>query len=247
MSFLVQYGPYQLDLQDPIDISIPIRRSQNVNAFHLPNPAFETVEAGSFVGSVRKGGSCNVENLHISAHGNGTHTECVGHISTENHYLKDSLNQYHFLAHLTSVSLETTPNGTSIPVSQIEKALYTCQPGTSALIIRTLPNDRTKLQKVYSGQEPPYLQSDAAKALFNAGIQHLLVDLPSLDHENEPNLPAHKAFFGYPEATSSERTVTELIYVPDEVKDGTYLLNLHVLAIESDASPSHPILFELKG
>ena len=41
-------------------------------------------------------------------------------------------------------------------------------------------------------------------------------------------------------------TITEMIFVNEEVKDGSYLLNLQIASFENDASPSKPILFELK-
>jgi hypothetical protein len=40
-------------------------------------------------------------------------------------------------------------------------------------------------------------------------------------------------------------TITELIFVNNEVKDGSYLLNLQIASFENDASPSKPILFEI--
>ena len=40
-------------------------------------------------------------------------------------------------------------------------------------------------------------------------------------------------------------TITELIYVPNNVADGEYLLNLQVASFDTDASPSRPILFKV--
>tara|TARA_B100001765_G_C19313863_1_gene254290 strand:+ start:72 stop:245 length:174 start_codon:yes stop_codon:yes gene_type:complete len=42
-----------------------------------------------------------------------------------------------------------------------------------------------------------------------------------------------------------DATITEFIYVPNTIKDGTYFLNIMVVAIENDASPSKPILYEI--
>ena len=39
--------------------------------------------------------------------------------------------------------------------------------------------------------------------------------------------------------------ITEFIYVPNTIKDGTYFLNIMVAAVENDASPSKPILYEI--
>ena len=42
-----------------------------------------------------------------------------------------------------------------------------------------------------------------------------------------------------------DAAITEFIYVPNTIKDGTYFLNIMVAAIENDASPSKPILYEI--
>ena len=42
-----------------------------------------------------------------------------------------------------------------------------------------------------------------------------------------------------------KRTITELIGIPDKVKDGKYLLNISLANIENDASPSRPIIYEI--
>ena len=236
---------FNIDLSQPIDISIPLRRAENVNAFHLPDPSFETVVAGDFIGSVEQGGSCNVENLHLNAHGNGTHTECLGHISHTKYYLKDVLRQYHFLALLISAPVNVKEKTNQIEADALNLSQEWLKTNPEALVIRTLPNHASKQTRVYSGSNPPFFTVAAIEKIKAAGIQHLLVDLPSLDKEDDPALSAHHAFFDYPQNSHSERTITELIYVPQSVKDGIYLLNLQVLAIESDASPSHPVLYRL--
>jgi hypothetical protein len=38
-----------------------------------------------------------------------------------------------------------------------------------------------------------------------------------------------------------------MIYVPDEISDGEYLLNLQIAPFVSDASPSRPVLFKIKN
>ncbi len=43
----------------------------------------------------------------------------------------------------------------------------------------------------------------------------------------------------------SSSTITELIYVPDHVPDGEYLLNLQIAPFNADASPSRPIIFPI--
>ena len=62
---------------------------------------------------------------------------------------------------------------------------------------------------------------------------------------DEGKLLAHKAFWNYANELDKNRTITELIGIPEEINDGIYLLNLSVANIENDASPSRPTIYEL--
>jgi hypothetical protein len=42
-----------------------------------------------------------------------------------------------------------------------------------------------------------------------------------------------------------EATITEFIYVPNTIEDGTYFLNLLIAPFENDATPSKPVLYEI--
>ena len=115
------------------------------------------------------------------------------------------------------------------------------------LIIRTLPNSNNKNSKNYSNTNPPYFLKSAIEYIVDIGIKHLLVDLPSVDKEKDGGaLEGHKAFWQYPKQPRTDCTITELIYVSDLIKDGLYLLNLQFVPFENDASPSRPIIFNLK-
>ncbi|HET8737557.1 MAG TPA: cyclase family protein, partial [Pricia sp.] len=116
----------------------------------------------------------------------------------------------------------------------------------NTMVIRTLPNDRTKLTRQYSGTNPPYLLEEAAAYLVEIGVEHLLIDLPSVDKENDEGaLSAHKAFWNFDGTLRKKATITELIYVPSGIEDGTYFLNLQVAAFENDASSSRPVLYRI--
>src|SRR5688572_1002042 len=104
LSVNIQGKTYTVDINNVTDISIPVSRQNSVKAFYLDDPDFKTVEAGGFVGNVSRGGSCNVEDICFSPHGNGTHTECAGHISKEPVFIKDVLRNSLFLAHLATLS-----------------------------------------------------------------------------------------------------------------------------------------------
>ena len=82
--------------------------------------------------------------------------------------------------------------------------------------------------------------------IVEQGIEHLLIDLPSVDRESdEGKLLAHKAFWKFPNQIREQSTITELIYVPNKVKDGLFLLNIQIASFEIDASPSKPVLYKL--
>jgi arylformamidase len=249
-SVSVQGEIYKADLSRPIDISIPLRSGKkNVNAFFIPDVRIEPFRTGSFVGAVNKGGSCNVNNIFFNPHGNGTHTECVGHISKEFISLNECLKEFFFHAKVITVRPEKQDEDLVITKSQIIKSLgKNPERGfANALIIRTLPNAKGKLTRKYSGSNPAYLDKDAATWMREHGIDHLLIDLPSVDRETDGGrLSAHHNFWNYPKQTRMSATITELIYVPDQIKDGNYLLNLMIASFENDASPSKPVLYKLQ-
>lgn len=241
---------YKIDLSKPIDISIPLRSGKkNVNAFFIPDVKIEPFRAGSFVGAVNRGGSCNVNNITFNPHGNGTHTECVGHISKELISINQCLREFFFTATVISIKPQQSGEDQVILKSQLEKKFAGISKADfpSALIIRTLPNSKSKISRKYSGSNPPYLDHQAAAWLREKGIDHLLLDLPSVDRETDGGkLAAHHAFWNYPKQTRMHATITELIYVPDGVKDGNYILNLMIASFENDASPSKPVLYQMK-
>jgi arylformamidase len=237
------------DLTRPIDISIPLKEgADTVNCFYAPYLEVAPVVMGSFIGSTAQGGVVNFMNVKINPHGNGTHTECVGHIAAEPFSIHQTLKKFHFLAKLLSVYPSREDNGDRVVQrAQLEEAL---SPGDAeALVIRTLPNDRDKLRRHYSGANPPYLHHEAIEYLVACGIKHLLVDLPSVDREEDGGqLLGHRAFWQYPgtvEAGRGDCTITELVFAPDDTPDGLYLLNLQIASFEIDVSPSKPVLYRL--
>ncbi|MBO6517055.1 MAG: cyclase family protein [Bacteroidia bacterium] len=227
------------------DLSTPIRNGEeNVNAYFLNPPKFEPFRAGGFVGSVALGGACNCEDIYFNAHGNGTHTECVGHISKETYTINQCLNQYMSVARLITVQPERLDSGDSIIPASVLDGVDLSE--SESIIIRSVPNGSDKLLKKYSGTNPTYLDASLTRRLANSGIKHLIIDLPSVDREEDGGkLLAHHAFWQYPENPRINATITELAYVPNDVLDGLYLLNLQIAAFESDASPSKPIIYPL--
>jgi arylformamidase len=240
---------YTANLADPIDISVPLQEGEKgVNCFYAPLMETAPVVAGDFVGSTAQGGPLNFLNVKLNPHGNGTHTECVGHIAKTPYSINQCLRQFHFPALLVSVYPYKQPNGDRVILkSQLEEATegLIIPP---AFIIRTLPNDDRKRQLHYSGTNPPYVHHEACQWLVEKKVQHLLIDLPSVDREEDGGaLKAHRAFWQYPDQPRTNSTISELIYVNNSVSDGLYLLNLQIASFEIDVSPSKPVLYFLQA
>ncbi len=235
---------YRVDLSAPLDISLPLQPGlETVNCFYAPPAEFLPHREGNFVGAIDAGAPVNFFNIRVNPHGNGTHTECLGHIAPGGHTLAHTLRRFHLIARLISVYPQRQPNGDrTIEPEQVSDALQ----GVDALVIRTLPNDEGKKQRHYSGTNPPYLSPAAAGLLAQAGIDHLLIDLPSVDKEEDGGkLLAHRAFWRYPERPRWESTISELIFVDNLIKDGLFLLNLQTVRIALDVSPSRPVLYPM--
>jgi arylformamidase len=237
---------YHVDLKKPIDISIPLRSGEeNVSAWYVNPVKIEAVQSGDWIGDVNRGGSVNFRNITFNPHGNGTHTECVGHISKENYTINKTLTTFFFIAELITILPEDTGEGDLIITkTHIKNCLGDKQP--EAIVIRTLDNHISRINKHYSNTNPPYITKEAASYIHELGIDHLLIDLPSVDKEVDGGkLLAHHAFWQYPHQTRLQRTITEMIYVPNAILDGSYLLNLQIASFENDASPSKPVLYQL--
>ncbi len=242
---------FHIDLSKPIDISIPLSNSEkNPIAWYIEKPQIEPVVFGEWIGKVSEGSSTNFNNIFFNPHGHGTHTECLGHITKEFYSINQCLKQFFFTAQLISVEPEKVNDDLIITKKQIENALNGKQ--SEAIIIRTLPNLESKTHRNYSHTNPPYLSEDAAEFIRESGIQHLLIDLPSVDREeDEGKLLAHKAFWNVKNLNNLNDdarlhcTITEMIYVENEIQDGSYILNLQIASFENDASPSKPILYRI--
>jgi kynurenine formamidase len=246
---------FKIDLSKPIDISIPITNTdENPIAWYIEQPVIEPVVFGDWIGSIKEGASTNFNTITFNPHGHGTHTECLGHITRAFYSINQSLKQFFFLAELVSIVPEIQGEDWVITKDQVKSVLSSLtllNTDPEALIIRTLPNFKIKKSLKYSNTNPPYLAEDAALFIRESGIKHLLIDLPSVDKEHdEGKLLAHKAFWNVKDVNNLNAdarldcTITEMIYVADEVEDGIYLLNLQIASFENDASPSKPILYQ---
>jgi arylformamidase len=256
-----------IDLSRPTSIAIDLDFSKDQpRHFGVPQASTHPFAVPGFSGSVETGASCNCRTLTLTPHCNGTHTECVGHLTRE------PIDAHRVvplgIVPAILVSIEPTnarASGESTdPIPQpadpliTRKALEESWPAAApfeprALVIRTLPNHPDKQHQDYTNQTPPYLSREAAEVLVERGIEHLVVDMPSIDRaHDEGRLTAHRIFFGLPRgdttlahATRANATVTELAYIPDSVTDGPYFLELQVPALGGDAVPSRPLLYPI--
>ena len=241
-----QNKTWSADLSKPIDISIPMLASEHsVRAWYVDPLKIEPVRMGDWVGAINKGASVNFNNIYFNPHGHGTHTECYGHISKELVSVNQSLKKFAFTAEVVSIDPIIQENGDAVVMlEQLQEKLNSDLP--EAIIIRTSPNGIEKLIKNYSNTNPTYLDHKAAEWLREKGVEQLMIDTPSVDREEDGGaLLAHRAFWNYPENPRTKACITELIYVPNTVKDGFYLLHLSFAAFENDAAPSKPILYAL--
>lgn len=236
----------RVDFFKPIDISMPLSgQAESASAWYVQPMRLEPVVSGDWIGDVNKGGSVNFRTVTFNPHGNGTHTECVGHISKEFYTINKSLQRFMFVAELVTVLPQKLDNGDFVITrQQLSTLLDGSRP--EAIVIRTLGNGPGKLVTNYSNTNPPYVLKEAIEFLNEIGVIHLLIDMPSVDREmDEGKLEAHHTFWHYPENVQLHKTITELIYVPNDIADGTYLLNLQIAPFENDASPSKPLLYKV--
>jgi kynurenine formamidase len=234
---------WSVQLRQPRSISLRLSRNHsNRRAYFLPDAEIAPYRSDSFVGSVAEGGSVNCDRLVLYPHGNGTHTECVGHISAVPYRIADCMRSFLAIGQLVSIEPQPVADGYAITAAHVAAALT--ESDIEAVIVRTLPNDAGKSERDWSGTNPPFVAPDAADYLRRRGIVHVLVDLPSLDPENDGGrLAAHRAFWNYPDQPRTDATVTELCFIPDDIPDGVYLVQFGIVPIESDASPSHVVLY----
>jgi arylformamidase len=232
-----------IDLSQPHDISIAVQNGAGVGAWYIDQPEIKYVEVDGYVGNVKLGGSTNFNDVNFNPHSHGTHTECIGHITEAFHSVNDALlDGTFFKAQLMSV----TPQQIDGDLVINESVAASLKAGVKAVILRTVPNPESKKTKNYSRTNPPYVDAGLMLHFRKSDIQHVLIDLPSVDKEKDNGaLLAHKEFWNFDGEQRLDATITELVYVPDAVKDGLYMMDLQVAPIENDAAPSRPILYEI--
>jgi len=267
---------YQLNTDFSWSLAIPVDFETLENAPKQPNhfgaavAASRPMQAGGFIGDTRQGGSCNVNELTINPHCNGTHTETIAHICDFDGEMSlkiDSISPPPLMpCVLITVIPETVAGSNTDDYTPALKqgdqivsrgALETVLSAfdneqLECLVVRTLPNDKSKCSQVYDGDhQPPFFSRDAIMYLNERGIQHLVLDIPSLDRLHDDGLlTCHHLFWQVVEGAHQaspnsllHKTITEMAYIDDEIEDGFYFINLQTPAFINDAAPSRPMLY----
>ena len=266
MRFEVEGQRLNADFAQPLSIAIPLDfNGPQPSFFDAPVATAKPYREAGFVGDTRAGGSCNCEQLTLVPHCNGTHTECVGHVTDDRVAVTDRLRGGVVLALLVSVhpvaasatreDSDPPPVATDLLVTaESLAAAFAAHPGPApaALVLRTLHNSTARMTHAYRGPAPaPYLSRQAASWLVEHDIEHVVLDLPSADRaDDQGKLTAHRLFFGLPpggrharDACRPQATITELAWVAPMIHDGWYLLDLQIPAFLADAAPSRPLLY----
>lgn len=237
---------FSVNLSQPIDISIPLSDTQNPEAWYIDKPTIVPVQSDDWIGKVSEGGDVNFNTITFNPHAHGTHTECVGHITEKVHSINTHLTQFFFVTEVITVAPEKRGEDLVISKKQLQYDLKGKSP--EAIVIRTIPNTENKKTKNWAHTNWPYIEESAMIFLRRLGIKHVLIDLPSVDREkDEGELKAHRAFWDVDGTIRMDATITEMIYVPHRIEDGSYLLNLQIAPFENDATPSKPVLYKIES
>lgn len=251
----------EVDFSRGKDISIPVFfNGEQPNTYNVRKATARPYKDGQFIGDTRKGGPCNFETFNITPHCNGTHTECIGHITKERVSILESLKEEMLTSTLISIFPEKSqetytppldPNDLVITKKKLEDKLEDKNTDyLEALIIRTLPNSSQKKQRDYMQDPSAFFTIESMRYIVSLGVKHLLVDVPSVDRLFDDGiLSAHNIFWETKSkafnSNASGKTITEMIFVPNGIKDGYYFLNIQIPAFLSDAAPSRPILYKI--
>jgi len=242
----------EVDFSKGNDISIPLNfNGSQPNTYGVDRASSKPYQDGQFIGDTRKGGPCNFETYSFTPHCNGTHTECIGHITDERIAILSSLKEEMIPSTLVSVTPKSSSEDLIIVKEDLKSQLENVKSQLlKGLIIRTLPNDESKNNRDYMKESPCFFSIEAMEYIVSLGVQHLLVDSPSVDRLfDEGHLSAHNIFWETKgkklNPSAQNKTITEMIFVPNFLENGHYLLNLQIPAFVSDAAPSRPILYKI--
>jgi len=274
---------YQLDIAKPLSLAIPVEFSSpsdttkenteiQPNHFSAKLASSKPMKAGSFIGDTEQGGSCNVNELSINPHCNGTHTETIAHICDLNHQHSKVIADIcpSPLIPCVLVSIEPKPISETkenyTPELQEKDKLITRSALESllanysneqlqCLVIRTLPNNKDKCSQSYSqNNQPAFLTREAILYINKRNVEHVILDIPSLDRLHDDGLlTCHHLFWQVEEGKHQandcslvNKTITEMAFIDSQIIDGFYFCNIQIPRFITDAAPSNPVLYDCK-
>ena len=266
IKILHQNFEYKIESSQGLDLSIPYFFNGNQpNFYDVEKGRLSYLKTEANTWSVKDGGSCNVPEISMNIHCTGTHTESVGHLLKKSGDIGSILREVFCPSLLITISPELSCNTNEqyhcsigndeliITAESIKRQFEIWkhhQP--TALIIRTLPNYKKKQFLDFDKSTPPFFSNDALKLIHTFKIKHLIVDLPSVDRmEDSGILGNHRIFWGdglnaKSEVNSnSQKTITELAYIPNSAIDGFHFLNIQIPHFVCDAAPSRPLLYSV--
>ena len=249
---------YKIDLNKFHDLSIPIDINKKSPSFYDKDPLVIDYykDENNKVWNIKEGAACNIPIIDLNIHCGATHSECRSHITKENLTISETIKDF-FIPSIV-ISVEPTNNIDNetyhynlsnddliITKAILEKKINIHKKSNiKAIIIRTLPNLEDELiSKDYNKEHNAFFSNEAISYLTQIGVEHLLVDLPSIDKLNDGgSLGNHRIFWSLEEKPNNN-TITEFAFIRDEIKDGFYLLSLNILNINLDASPCRPLIY----
>ena len=261
MKINIEYNEetYEINSSEGIDISIPVKFNEDKNPkfYDISSPKKRYYKSNNIEYNLKKGAGCNVPLINMNVHCSGTHTETANHILENGPYISEIQYINYIPTQLISINPIPCFNETyHANIDEDDKVITKKQLQQKvdlvnhfklqSLIIRTLPNGNSKITKNYNKQNHAFLSNDAITYIKEIGIKHLLIDTPSIDkYDDDGKLWNHKIFFSTEEKIPNNNTITELIFIPNNCKDGNYFLNLGIPKFDLDAAPSRPIIFPI--
>lgn len=246
---------------------------QQPNHFGATPATAIPMQANGFIGDTEQGGSCNVNELTLNPHCNGTHTETIAHICDTSNALALKVSALEIPPLMPCALISVTPipamgchdeyspgfnpDDFVINRQQLEQHLssYSIEQ-LQSVAVRTLPNTPSKCQENYSASnQPAFFSREAILYLNELGVEHLILDIPSLDRlDDDGLLTCHHIFWQVAEGAHQpspnsllNKTITEMAYIDNSIPDGFYFANIQTPAFVNDAAPSRPMLYQAEA
>jgi arylformamidase len=222
--------------------------------FGAPRATSAPMRIGSFEGDVTRGASCNCNSIQLIPHCHGTHTESASHLTVEQRPLHEFMPLAPIAALLltvpTTVAAQCNEDGGLAAIATdlliTRQALlgawqHFVHASPTALLLRTAT--------AFEDNNTPYFTSQCMTEIVARGIEHLIVELPSIDRQHDGGtLAAHRVFFGLPAGETRLQyarrptcSITELAQFSPALLDGPCAVQLQLAAFDGDAVPSRPL------